>query len=130
MILIIVLIVLLAFLILLQATRSLMKAFKYIGFRFKEDVVEGLESNRTYTEVSLQQDPLYLAKVNAANITYLKEQVDKLSGLKQEVNQLNSQVESNASASSDIAIQLKNTSKELTAGAGDPDNLPSSNSLE
>ena len=130
MILIIVLIVLLVFLILLQFTRSLMKAFKYIGFRFKEDVVEGLEDKRTYTEVSLQQDPLYLAKVNSANISYLKEQVDKLNELKQQVKVLQSQVESNVTATNDIGVQLKTTSKELTGGAGDPDNLPSLNSLE
>lgn len=53
----------------------------------------------TYTNTNLNNDSLYLAKTNAANITYLKSRVDTfdeiINNIKNTLNKINKQVESN-----------------------------------
>jgi len=71
-------------------------------------------NSNSYTDPGLNNDPLYLAKLNAANISYLKDQVDKLSGLKEQVNTLNTQTENNSTAINGIGQQLTLTSQQVT----------------
>lgn len=141
MILVSVLIILLIALILLQLSGMFKRALNYIGFRFNQDVLEGLEDKGedkdkgkvkpTYIEIGLNQDPLYLAKVNSANITYLKEQVDKLTELKQQVNVLNTQVENNSTAITAMGQQMNVAAQELTGRSADStEPIPSASGLE
>jgi hypothetical protein len=111
-----VLIVLLSFLIIL----SLWKFFKnfpiYMGWQRREGL-ENMPPNTTpsqYTDPGLNNDPLYLAKLNAANISYLKDQVDKLSGLKEQVATLSSETDNNSTAIRGIGDQLTASSQQLT----------------
>ena len=67
-----------------------------------------------YTDPGLNNDPLYLAKLNAANISYLKDQVDKLNGLKEQVTTLSSQTDNNSTALRGIGDQLTASSQQLT----------------
>jgi hypothetical protein len=143
MILVSVLIILLITLILLQLSGIFKRALKYIGIRFNEDVLEGLEdkdknkdkNTDTNTDskctTGLNQDPLYLAKVNSADITYLKEQVDKLTDLKQQVNVLNSQVENNSTAITALGQQFNTTAQQVTGRSADStEPIPSASGLE
>jgi hypothetical protein len=117
MILVKVLIVLLLILIIVQIPKLFIRLLVYLRLRAREDIeVEGFtDSNeKTYTDPGLNRDPLYLATLNAANISYLKEQVDKLSELKQQVNVLKSQVEANTTGINGIGEQMTLTTQELT----------------
>jgi hypothetical protein len=120
MLLINLLIVLLIILIILYLYEKFMKFLSYIGFRVRE----GLEntnssSKKTYTDPGLNDNPLYLATLNAANISYLKDQVDELSGLKQQVTALESKVDMNTKGISALGEQFSKTAQELTGR--DPD---------
>ena len=79
-----------------------------------EPMAETTSASKTYTDPGLNNDPLYLAKLNAANISYLKEQVDKLNGLKEQVSTLSSQTENNSTAITGIGEQMNTTSQQLT----------------
>ena len=118
MILVKILIILLAILIVIQ----LYNLFK--RFMKRKEGLENMATEKkaivsTYTDTDLNADPLYLAKLNAANITYLKEQVDKLNGLKEQVATLNAQTDNNSTAITALGEQLTLTSQELTGR--DPD---------
>ena len=45
-----------------------------------------------YTDPGLGKDPIYLSKLNASNITFLKDKVDELVGLKQQLTDLSARV--------------------------------------
>lgn len=61
-------------------------------------VIEGVTSGAitTYTDPGLSSDPLYLATLNAANISYLKEQIDNIVRMKTSFQTLSDQVDSNS----------------------------------
>ena len=97
---------------------------------------EGLENMQPntdpiqYTDPGLNNDPLYLAKLNAANISYLKEQLDKLSGLKEQVATLSSQNDNNSTAIRGIGDQLTASSQQLTGrDPNSTDPIPSATGL-
>ena len=98
-----------------------MRFLVYLRLRAREDLEdddkEGFTDTKdktVYTDPDLNKDPLYLATVNAANISYLKEQVDGLSELKQQVNTLKSQVEMNTTGISALGEQFALTAQEIT----------------
>ena len=125
MLLINVLIILLAFLIILSLWNFFKRFLIYMGWQRREGL-ENMPSNTNtntntnkndtshYTDPGLNNDPLYLAKLNAANISYLKDQVDKLNGLKEQVTTLSSQTENNSTALRGIGDQLTASSQQLT----------------
>ena len=129
MLLINVLIILLAFLIILSLWSFFKRFLIYMGWQRREGL-ENMPSNTNtntntnnnnnnndtthYTDPGLNNDPLYLAKLNAANISYLKDQVDKLNGLKEQVTTLSSQTENNSTALRGIGDQLTASSQQLT----------------
>jgi hypothetical protein len=125
MLLINVLIILLAFLIILSLWSFFNRFLIYMGWQRREGL-ENMSSNTNtntntnkndtshYTDPGLNNDPLYLAKLNAANISYLKDQVDKLNGLKEQVTTLSSQTENNSTALRGIGDQLTASSQQLT----------------
>lgn len=70
-------------------------------------------SSPQYTNTGLDNDPLYLAKTNAANIAYLKSKVDELLALKQQVSDLSGIVEQNSTGITNISQQLSNTANQI-----------------
>ena len=122
-------------LLLIMIVLSLWGLFKrYILHNVREGLepmAETTSASKTYTDPGLNNDPLYLAKLNAANISYLKEQVDKLNGLKEQVSTLSSQTENNSTAITGIGEQMNTTSQQLTGR--DPKStepLPSATGLD
>lgn len=97
-------------------TILLMYHFYYTFFKPKQ--IEGLTS-LTYKDPGLDKDPTYLAITNAANIAFLKSQIDDLTGIKQKVSDLSAKTEQNTQAISDLGQSLKNTSTQLTGRDAD-----------
>ena len=134
MILVNVLIILLLTLIILQLPKLFNRLMIYLRLRPRD--VEGLENMPvkkalTYTDTGLEENPLYLATTNAANINYLKEQVDTLMDLKGQVKLLNDRVDANSEGIAAIGEQMALTAQELTGR--DPNSkepLPMATGLE
>lgn len=76
----------------------------------KNTIKEGATGE--YQELNLNNDPLYIAKVNAANIAYLKDQLDTISDLKRQLNEMRQQVDSNSYAVASLNTDLQNTATE------------------
>jgi hypothetical protein len=55
-------------------------------------VIEGLENEKTFQPYD--EDPLILSKQNAGNIEYLRERMDNVQGLNQQVQDLSGNVQS------------------------------------
>ena len=74
-------------------------------------VIEGATGSQTpqYKDPNLQSDPLYLATINASNITFLKSQIDDITKLRQQMNLLNEKVENNSTQLAAINQSLQNT---------------------
>uniref|UniRef100_A0A6C0II37 Uncharacterized protein n=1 Tax=viral metagenome TaxID=1070528 RepID=A0A6C0II37_9ZZZZ len=68
----------------------------------------------TYTDPGLNDNPLYLATLNAANINYLKEQVDELNQLKQQVTALEPKVAQNTAGIAAMGDQFTQSAQQLT----------------
>ena len=72
----------------------------------KERIIEGATGDSSssdddvteYKDPDMSQDPLYLAKLNAANISWLKGQIDTINDLSTKIDAMDKQVESNSSA--------------------------------
>lgn len=70
----------------------------------KERIIEGATGDSSsddvteYKDPDMSQDPLYLATLNAANISWLKGQIDTINDLSTKIDAMNKQVESNSSA--------------------------------
>jgi hypothetical protein len=119
MLLILILIVLLFTLIIFQLYGAFIRFLKYLGLRMRERV-EGFTDSKTYTDPGLNKDSLYLSTINAANISYLKERVDKLNELNKQLSDLNGRVDglskkvdTTSTAASAIGDQLTLTSQEV-----------------
>jgi len=74
-------------------------------------LIEGAtgEQTTTYQDPDLDEDPLYLVKINAANIAYLKGQIDTITDLKTQLDAMNEQLESNSSAIQSLNTSIQNT---------------------
>lgn len=83
-----------------------------------ENLIEGATGSieKEYIDPGLQQDPLYLSKINAANISYLKERIDELGNLRTKVAELDTTVQSNSAA-----IQGLNTAMQNVGNQSIPD---------
>ena len=119
MILINALIILLLILIVLYLFDKFIKFLSYLGFRVREGLenmneTTSVDKKKTYTDPELNDNPLYLATVNAANISYLKEQVDELSGLKQKITSLEFKVDENSKGITALGEQFSKSAQELT----------------
>ena len=130
------LIVLLIILILFYLSGVFMRFLSFVGLRFREgfDLKEGLENNNKakaiYTDPGLSENPLYLSTLNAANISYLKEQVDELSSLKQKVKTLETQVETNTTGITALGEQFALSAQQLTGrDANSKEPIPSATGL-
>lgn len=84
-------------------------------FRNKNKIIENLDNNDTYKKPeNLNNDPIYLSKVNAADITYLKKQIDTLSDLNTKMSELNRKVNTNTSAIQSLNKSLASTANQST----------------
>jgi hypothetical protein len=93
-----------------------MQFLSYVGFRVKEGLenINSTSKRKAYTDPGLNDNPLYLATLNAANISYLKDQVDELTGLKQTVIALETNVADNSKGIAALGEQFSSTAQELT----------------
>jgi len=62
-----------------------------------------------YTDPGLGKDPVYLSTLNASNITFLKDKVDELVGLKQQLTDLSAKVDQNSTALTQLSTQMSDT---------------------
>lgn len=100
--------------------------FAFICAVFHRQMLEGMDnpdSTPEYKDYS-HSDPLILAQQNAGNISFLKQQVDGLPALTQQVksiqdniNSLQDQINQLASAQQDYATQLVGTTPPTITGA-------------
>ena len=65
-----------------------------------------------YADPGLGNDPVYLSKLNASNITFLKDKVDELVGLKQQLTDLSAKVDQNTTTLSQLGTQLSDTANQ------------------
>jgi hypothetical protein len=141
MILVNLLIILLSILIIFYLSGVFMRFLSYLGFRVREGLenndasAKGTDASskgtdaasnttssssakdtdkKTYTDPGLNDNPLYLATLNAANIGYLKEQIDELNNLKQQVKTLETQVDQNTKGISAMGEQFALSAQQLT----------------
>ena len=84
-----------------------------------------------YTDPGLGKDPIYLSKLNASNITFLKDKVDELVGLKQQLTDLSAKVDQNSTAITQLGTQISDTANQ--AIGRDPNStepIPQASGLE
>ncbi len=87
---------------------------------YPNKIIEG-NSNASYQEYDeLKQDPVFIATKNAANIVYLKGQLDEIQGLKDLVYDLSAQVQANAVGITQVSQELGSAAADLTGTEGSP----------
>jgi len=97
---------------------------------FKPKTREGIENqNNTSTSTSTSntnyqdyndlqnKDPMFLAIKNAANISYIKSQLDELTGIKQQILDLSNNVYTNAQQIDQIQQAVQDQAEAVTGGA-------------
>ena len=86
----------------------------------KGDIIEGAtgssDANPEYKAPPLSKDPLYLATLNASNVTYLYNQIGQIQNVKNQIVDLSGQVLQNARAIQALNEQLQQTSSSVTGG--------------
>lgn len=84
-----------------------------------------------YTDPGLGKDPVYLSTLNASNITFLKEKVDELVGLKQQLTDLSAKVEQNSTALTQLSTQMSDTAnKALGRNPNSTEPIPQASGLD
>lgn len=86
-------------------------------------------NNNNYIQPKLQNDPLYLTKVNSADITYLKKQMDSLSELNIQIAKLNKEVKTNSAAIQSLNQSIQNTARNATLDKKTTQQLANSSSM-
>ena len=66
-----------------------------------------------YTDPGLGKDPVYLSTLNASNITFLKDKVDELLGLKQQLTDLSAKVDQNTTALTQLSTQMSDNANQM-----------------
>jgi hypothetical protein len=83
----------------------------YNHFRNKSNAVKRVIEG--YTDPGLANDPIFLATTNAANIAHLKEQIDGILALKQQVTDLGVRVTNNETGINSLTSQFTNGGQQL-----------------
>jgi hypothetical protein len=85
-------------------------------------VIESFDNNSKYKNYNgLEKDPLYLSIKNAANISYLKGQIDELYKMREEIKQLNAQEKQNAQYNNEIQKQYGQEAEGIQNALNSPD---------
>ena len=100
----------------------------YMKKLIKGDRKEGLDNPSSSTIQQYQpppstvtNDPMYMATLNASNISYLKEKVDNVLNLKQQVMEISGQVATITTTVNNLSTQLSSNVSSSTGGC-DPNN--------
>ena len=100
----------------------------YMKKLIKGDRKEGLDNPSSSTIQQYQpppstvtNDPMYMATLNASNISYLKEKVDNVLNLKQQVMDISGQVATITTTVNNLSTQLSSNVSSSTGGC-DPNN--------
>jgi pectate lyase len=112
-------ILLLTILIILHILKNFSDRYKKV--RYLEGITTMSDTNKIYsennilkyTDTGLGNDPLFLAKTNAANIAYMKSKVDELMQLKEKVIDIDNTVKQNTDGIAKISQQLSNSASQL-----------------
>jgi hypothetical protein len=84
------------FIIIIAIFFTLLILFSLVRNITKPILIEGATGDRTGTYQDYSDDPLILAKKNAANISVLKDKIDEISGISQQVKTNTSTIDTNS----------------------------------
>lgn len=88
----------------------------------KTNIIETFDKNSNYSNYNgLEKDPLYLSIKNAANISYLKGQIDELYKMREDIRELNIQEKQNAQYNNQIQQQYKDEANGIQSALNAPD---------
>ncbi len=65
---------------------------------------------------TVERDPRFMSMVNTLNISYLKQEMDKLAGIRDRVDKVEKQSNDNSKAIAALGAQYKSTNKEVLGG--------------
>ena len=111
------------FIIIILASLFLLHIINYIKN------VEGLTNNKgkknyqDYNDLE-SKDPLFLAIKNAANISYLKSQLDEINGLKQQIYDMSNNIIIHTTQIDQIENAISQSANDITGGGTDNKDLP------
>jgi hypothetical protein len=98
-------------------------------FYKKNTTIEGATTMQ-FTDPGLGKDPVYLSTLNASNIVYLKNKVDELVGLKQQLTDLSTKVDQNSTALTQLSTHMSDTAnKSIGRDPNSTDPIPQASGL-
>ena len=108
-------------LILSHVFYNIKKYFKH------NNIIENIENNsenNEYTNYYLENnDPLFLATKNAANISYLKNRLDEINGLSRKIDDMSNNIDAHSNILEEIQQSIAEGANQLTGGGSDNDDL-------
>lgn len=88
----------------------------------RNKIIETFNTNSKYSNYNgLERDPLYLSIKNAANISYLKGQMDELYKMREEIRELNAQEKQNAQYNNQVQQEYKDEATGIQNALSSPD---------
>ena len=96
----------------------LINIYNYFKSKLREGITSNINSNKyqNYDELE-NKDPMFLAIKNAANISYIKTQLDELKGIKQEIFDLSNNVYNNEKQIDQIQQAIQDQAEAVTGGS-------------
>ena len=96
----------------------LINIYNYFKSKLREGITSNINSNKyqNYDELE-NKDPTFLAIKNAANISYIKTQLDELKGIKQEIFDLSNNVYNNEKQIDQIQQAIQDQAEAVAGGS-------------
>jgi hypothetical protein len=96
----------------------LINIYNYFKSKLREGITSNINSNKyqNYDELE-NKDPMFLAIKNAANISYIKTQLDELKGIKQEIFDLSNNVYNNEKQIDQIQQAIQDQAEAVAGGS-------------
>ena len=96
----------------------LINIYNYFKSKLREGITSNNNSNKYHNYDELEnKDPMFLAIKNAANISYIKTQLDELKGIKQEIFDLSNNVYNNEKQIDQIQQAIQDQAEAVTGGS-------------